>query len=205
MLGFAVYFIPQPVDMNVDNVGGCIEAHLPDMIENHGACNNTARVSAEIFKQRELLLRKLQFNSTAACLAPKEVEFKIGHMQARSFRLVWRASPQESAHTGQHLGDGKRFGEVIIATALETQHTLIDRAPRRKNQHRRADTLSAQAMDQVQPIHVGKCEIDHQRVVRVFHREPFRLPGLRTGIDAEASLGEGPGEKIANCGVVLDY
>ena len=60
-------------------------------------------------------------------------------------------------------------------------------------------------MDQVQPIHVGKGEIDHQGVMHSFHSKPFRLGTLGAGIDTEASLGESPGEKIPNCVVVLDY
>ena len=169
------------------------------MIENHGACNNAACVAAEILKKGELLLGKLQLVPSAAGLAPNEIEFKIGDAQARCFRLIGRASPQEGAQPREDLGDSKRLGEVVVTTAFETQHTLIDRTPRGKNQDGRADTLSTQTMDEVQPIPVRQGEIDHHRVMHAFDGELFRLFGFRTGIDTEASLGERYGEKIANC------
>jgi hypothetical protein len=38
-----------------------------------------------------------------------------------------------------------------------------------------------------------------------FHSKSLGLSTLGTGVNTEASLGQGPGEKIANCVVVLNY
>src|ERR1700759_108498 len=59
-LARAIYFRSQTVDVYVDDVGGWIKTHTPDMVEDHRASDDTARVAAQILEQRELLRRKLE-------------------------------------------------------------------------------------------------------------------------------------------------
>src|SRR5271154_1049710 len=51
----SIYLPAQTVDVNIDNVRIRLNAHPPNLIEDHGPCNNPARVSAQIRQKSELL------------------------------------------------------------------------------------------------------------------------------------------------------
>src|ERR1035438_2096754 len=60
LLPLAIHLPPQPIDMHVHNIGVRLDAHSPDLIENHGTRNHAACVPAKILQQYELLRCKLQ-------------------------------------------------------------------------------------------------------------------------------------------------
>jgi len=57
MGGVVVNFAPKAVNMDIDNVSGGIDAHLPHVVENHAAGNDAPGVPAEVFQKRKLLRR----------------------------------------------------------------------------------------------------------------------------------------------------
>ncbi len=62
-VGFAIHFIAQAVDVHIHNIRGGVDAHLPDVVEDHGAGDDAAGVAAEVFEQGELLLGELELRS----------------------------------------------------------------------------------------------------------------------------------------------
>jgi hypothetical protein len=63
VLGFAVDFIAEAMDVDIDNVGGGVDAHLPDVVEDHGARDDAADVAAEVFEEGEFLLGELELDA----------------------------------------------------------------------------------------------------------------------------------------------
>ncbi len=55
-----VYLPAKTVDVYIDDVGIGLYPHTPDLVEDHGACDNAARISAQIFQKNELLRRQIQ-------------------------------------------------------------------------------------------------------------------------------------------------
>jgi hypothetical protein len=56
----AIDLAAQPIDVNIHDVGIRLNAHAPDLVENHRARHHAARIAAEILQQDELLGRELQ-------------------------------------------------------------------------------------------------------------------------------------------------
>jgi hypothetical protein len=77
----------QTVNVNVDYIGGRIEAHMPHMLEDHSSSNYTACVPAKVLQQGELLRGKLQDAVTPPRFATDQIKLEIGNFQPRRFLL----------------------------------------------------------------------------------------------------------------------
>src|ERR1700677_1366736 len=75
-----VNLTPQTIDMDVDHVGGGIDSHPPDVVQNHGASHHSAFISTKIFQQRKLLWSQLQQVLAPSCFATYEVKLQIGSL-----------------------------------------------------------------------------------------------------------------------------
>src|ERR1700693_4300959 len=65
------------INMDVDDVGGGIDPHPPDVVQNHGASHHRTLSSAKKILQRKLLRSKLQQVHAPSCCATYEFELKI--------------------------------------------------------------------------------------------------------------------------------
>ena len=204
VLGFAVDFVAQAMDVDVDDVGGGVDAHLPDVIEDHGAGDDAAGVAAEVFEESEFLLGELELDAGAAGFAADEVDFEIGDAEAGGFRLAGGAAAEQSAKTSLEFGDGEGLGHVVVAAAFEAEDALVDGAARGEDEDGRGDSLGAEALDQLQAVDVGEGEVDDERVVDAFEGEPLGFAAVGASVDAKAGFGERAGEKLANGGVIFD-
>ena len=59
LLSGAINFAAQSVNMYVNNIRVWLNAHAPDLVENHGTCDHAPCIPAQILQQGELLLRQL--------------------------------------------------------------------------------------------------------------------------------------------------
>ena len=55
LLPAAIDFAAQTIDMDIDNVRVGLNPHAPDLIENHRAGDDPARIAAKILEQNKLL------------------------------------------------------------------------------------------------------------------------------------------------------
>src|ERR1700733_5649453 len=69
-----VNLAPQTIDMDVDDVGGGIDPHPPNVVQNHGASHHPTFISAKIFQQRKLLWSQLQQVLAPSCFATYQVK-----------------------------------------------------------------------------------------------------------------------------------
>ena len=175
------------------------------MVEDHAAGDDASGVAAKVFEEGELLLGELELGASAMCFAADQVELEIGDTQAGGLGLIGRATPEKGTQAGDDFGDGEGLGEVVVASALKAEDTLIDRTARGKNEHGRGDSLGAEPMDEVEAVHVGEGQVDDHGVVYAFKRPALRLVPTAAGIDPEAGFVDGPGEKFTNCTIVFDY
>ena len=131
-LAFAVYFITQTVDLDIDNVSGGIDSHTPDAVQDHRAGDHPASVTHQVLQKRELLRCELQQFTASSRFAANQIEFQVGNPEAYSFGLARRTPPHQVAYTGQQFGEGKRLGEIVIASLLQaaTRSSTVRRAER---------------------------------------------------------------------------
>src|ERR1700678_3131248 len=77
-----VYLPAKTVDVYIDDVGIRLYPHTPDFVEDHGPCDNAARIPAQIFQQNEFLRCQIQDLPASGSLTPEQIEFEIEHSQA---------------------------------------------------------------------------------------------------------------------------
>ena len=70
----SIDFTPKAINMNIDNVGIGLNAHAPNLIENHGARDDATWIPAQILKQSEFLPGEMQDLTVAKSLPPKEIQ-----------------------------------------------------------------------------------------------------------------------------------
>ncbi len=140
-LGIMIDFVPQPVNVNIDDIRSRIDPHLPYVIQNHRSCYDPARVAAQILQQNEFLRRQTQGLAAAGRFASNEVQLQIADLKAQRFPLLGTGPPQQISHPRQQFGQSERLSEVVVATLLQTQDPFINRPPGGQNQDRNIATL----------------------------------------------------------------
>lgn len=120
-------FFPQFADVDVDEVGAGIEGVVPHLAEEFGAGADVADVLKQDFEQAEFA--RAEFDAATGALggALGNVEGEIG--QAEKDRTGLAAATGDGADAGDDLGHGKRFGEVVIGSGIESADALVDIAP----------------------------------------------------------------------------
>ncbi len=192
------------IDVNIDDVGGGIETHAPDVIENHGSGDDASGVAAEILEQRKLLAGELQLALAAMSLAAYEIKFEVGDTQAGRFLLRGRAAAKQVAQAGKKFGEREWLGEIVVATLFKSTDTLIDGAAGGKNKYGRLTALRAATGDQLKAIAVGESKIDDESIVDSLQREVFAGSCIGGGIDFVSRLGQSAAKKILNFQIVFN-
>src|SRR3954451_7390689 len=82
---FPVYFVANAADQHIDYVGLRIETVIPDMLEDHGLGDDSARVPHQEFKERKLARLQLDALGTALHLAGQKVQAQVADLQAGRF------------------------------------------------------------------------------------------------------------------------
>src|SRR5271157_819503 len=90
LLPLAIHLAAQAVYVNIHNIGIGLNAHTPNLVENHRARDDAARIPAEIFEQDEFLGGKLQRLAGTGGFTAKQVQLKIENTQP-SCLVAWRA------------------------------------------------------------------------------------------------------------------
>jgi len=199
-----VDFAAKPVDVDVDDIGVWLDAHAPDLIEDHGAGDDAAGVAAEIFEQDEFLRGEGEGLAGAGGLAAEEVELEIEDAEAGG--LGWRGGfpPEQIAQAGEQLGHGERLGEVIVATLLEAADAVVDGAAGGEDEDGGVDAELTEPEDESDAVLVGQPEIDDENVVLVFGGEALASLGVAGDIDLIAGLGERAFQKSLDFYLVFD-
>src|ERR1700722_13315465 len=110
---FRVYLPAKTVDVYIHNVGIRLDSHTPDFIEDHGACDNAARIPAQIFQKNEFLRRQIQDLAAPGSLTSEQIQFEIEHSQASALGGRRVVSLHQIAQPRKQLGKSEWLGQVI--------------------------------------------------------------------------------------------
>src|SRR5579863_1442308 len=104
----SIHLAAKAINMHIDHVGIGLDAHSPDLIENHGASDNAAGVAAEVLEEDKLLRRELEDFAGAGGLAAKQVELEIENAKTRRLMGWGAVAADEVAQPGEKLGERER-------------------------------------------------------------------------------------------------
>jgi hypothetical protein len=124
-----IQLFPQMPHINVHDVGQPLKTLVPDVLDDHGARKDPARMRGQIFQQRVFLGGQFDLFAGAFDILRKPVNFQIADAQHAG--PVDRPAPQQRLDAHQQFGKGKRLGQVIIRARLEIppDNKLVKRVP----------------------------------------------------------------------------
>ena len=140
----------------------------------------------------------------AGGLAPQQIQFKIEDAQAGCLAAGRAVAPEQIAQPGQQFRQREGLGQVIVAALLQAAHAVINAAPRRQDQHRRADPQLTQLENQADPVHVRQSKVNNQDVERSVNRQPLGGFAIRCRLHLVASLLQRSAQEALNIDFVLN-
>ena len=189
MSPLGVHLASKTIDVNIYNICIRLNPHAPHLIQDHGSCNDTTRVAAEILQKCELLGCQIQNFAAARCLSSQQVQFQIKDAQAA--HLYSRRIPLEQvAQPCKQFRQGKWLRQIIIPALFKPSYSIIHRTSRRKDQYRRADSKLTQSENQPDAILIRQPEVDNQGIVLSFDRKPLRCSAITRCFDTVPCLSQ---------------
>jgi hypothetical protein len=188
--------------MDFHYVGRGIEVVAPDVPQDLLARYDLVLVSHEVFEKAELLRLKLYFFFLAAGAAGNEIQRKVGNFELH--RLVASlGSPDEAFYAGQELRKDERFDQIVITSALKSEHAIINAALRAQNENRCIDSLIPQLPQQFQAILSGEHEIEHQDIMGSLSGYRETVNAVRGDLDLEFGFRQSLAYEIGSAQIVL--
>ncbi len=111
---------------------------------------------------------------------------------------------QQRLDARQQLGEGERLGEVVVAAGLEPLDAVIDAAQRRQHQHRGADALGAQLLDDRQPVELRQHAVGDDEIEVALGGAEQAIAAVGGVIDGIAALAQPLDQEARRLGVILD-
>jgi hypothetical protein len=195
--------VAQTVNVDINDVRCWIDAHLPNVVEDHTSRHDAPGIATQIFQEHEFLRGEAQGLTIARRLPAHKIELQVGHANTQCFALWSTRAPEEVAEAGKQFRQGERFGKVIIPALFQSQDAFIDRTSRRQNQNRSVTALRAASPDEIQAVTVGQAEVDDECVMNALKGERFGGRSVRSRVNLVSGFRERSLEKIANCLIVL--
>src|SRR5262245_48914993 len=107
-----IYLAPQPLHVNLDQIGKRVEVYIPYMLADLGPADDFARAPREVFQQRVLFAGQLDPTAGALDLMRAHIDCQVGDFDfLRAQRL---ATPQERPRPRQQFMKIKWLCQVIV-------------------------------------------------------------------------------------------
>lgn len=105
----------------------------------------------KVFEETQLAGAEFQARVPAPCLAPEQVEGKVGDFE--NGRVEWHAAPGQGAHAGDDFGEHEGFWQIIVRAEVETVDSVVRIAAGGEKKHRRGAMLRAQFAKHIKGRH----------------------------------------------------
>ena len=175
---------------------------VPGVLEQLEAREHAARPAHERLEQRELLRRELDLGVAAPDAPRGRVEAQVADREHR--RPLGRAAPGERPQPGEQLGERERLRQVVVGAGVEAADAILDRVARGQHQHRRPDAVRAQPAADLDAVHAGEHQVEHDRVVLGRARHPQRVFAGAGDVGGVRLLDEPAPQQRRELGLVLD-
>src|SRR6266702_3888987 len=115
----------QPRNVHVDHVGLRIEMIVPDVLQQHGTRHHLTGMLHQIFEQAEFARLECQFVLAAGDAMGEPVELEIADPVERVFGRT-AAPARQHLDTGQQLGEGIGFWQIVVAAGTQALDAVVD-------------------------------------------------------------------------------
>ena len=112
-----LYFSAQSADVYIDDIGLRIEMITPDLVQQHGACENLIRLTHEKLQQTKLHGLKMDLFPSPSDFMGSGVHGQVGNAQQRFMELCVNA-PGQGIEPGKQFRKGIGLHQIIVTTGL---------------------------------------------------------------------------------------
>ena len=150
----------ESIDVDVDDVGVRLDAHAPDLVEDHGAADDAAGIAAEEFEQRELVGGELELFVPSGGLAAEEIEAEIEDLEDGDIVNGRGVAADEVAEAGEEFRSGEGLDEVVVAAGFQAADAIVDGAASGEDEDGGAEALLLETGDEGEAVFVGQAEVE---------------------------------------------
>src|SRR5581483_7130019 len=157
LLGLAA----QITDEDLEGVGPRAAFVAPDPVDDDAVRQHLTWVLEEQFEQGELRLGELQKSLAAAGFVRDRIEREVA--EAKNVTFGGQA-PQESTEAGEQLRERERLDQIVVGAGIETLDPFGYRVLGGENQNGRGIGNCPQPAANLEAVHLGHADVEHERV-----------------------------------------
>src|SRR6478672_442068 len=197
----AVDLASQSAHVDVDQVRERIVVVVPNVRVDLGAGDDAAGVPHEVLEQRVLLRGEVDLALTTTGRVTPRIDDEVGDGELGLKDVA--AAPDESAEPREELAEVEGLGEIVVGAGVEAGDLVVDGIARREHEDGHVDAFSSDLSADLETVHFGQDDVEHDRVVVVDSREKERFRPVRRVVDRVRRLAKPPGDRFAQLSVVL--
>jgi hypothetical protein len=197
-----VNLMSQSSHMNIDEIGLRDEFVIPDILQQHGACQHLVFAAHHIFEELELSWQELDDTIRSLGGSFDEIEFERTDLERRGPAV--RRPTQQGLDPGDQFHSREGLCEVIIATRPQAAHAIIDGAKCAQDKNGRAHALVSQCLNNRQAVHSGQQAIDNHGVRIPYPRPVQACEAVRGPVHVEPVIAEFGSDFLSRLFVIFD-
>ena len=199
-----VELLAQVADVGLEHARVAAEVVLPDVLEELRAREHAARVEHEVAQQAVLGRGELDVLPRAHDLVRVLVELDVLEREAARLGLGQAAAAQDRADPGDELLEAEGLRDVVVAAEGEAADLVVGRVAGREEDDRHPRALGAEALGDVEALHVREHDVEHDEV-RLERGDRGERVGAGPGrLDLEALEAQGHAHDVDDVGLVVD-
>src|SRR5260221_3181616 len=200
-----VDLVTQVVNVDIHDIGECVQVVAPDCVNDLCAREYPAWMGHQVFQQRKLFGRQLDDATAAACLVPHQVERQITHHELRGLIKTTIPATQQGVDARQEFLHGERLGEVIIGPHVEARHTVFNRSACREHQHGRHNVFGAHLTADFESVNAGHHHIKNHHIVGITEGKiKTGVPVVRQ-VDGVALFQQDAAQQVRQALLIFNY
>ena len=169
----SIDFVPEIIDIDVDDVREGVKIKVPHVLGNHRAREHASRVSHHVFQQRVFLRGQVDPLPAARDFMAGGVQDEIVDLQ--NTRRVAGSSTQQGPCPGDQFFNGKGFGEIVVRAGIQPFHALVHSRASGQNEDRGGHLGVSYGFQDVDAGQAGQHEIEDDQVIVDFRGQVSTL------------------------------
>ncbi len=165
-LSWAIDLVTNIFHVDVDDIGRWIRRHIPNLLQQGGACYGAPWSSHHELKDREFTWSEIDPPPIAlyATLIPMQDEVPNSRRSSRHVTIA----TQQRLHSCLAFQPGKGFDEIIIRATFESLHLILYPTATRQHENRKARLAVLYLPEHINPIQRGEIDIQDDQIIALF-------------------------------------
>src|SRR5271166_5090834 len=164
-----VYLVAQAADVSFNDAGMGIEVNVPDIFEQHGACDYLPGVFQEILEQSKFARQEIDGHAATKNIAGQEIDLQICEMQGR-FDPGAPGTATQCRDAREQFRERERLYQVVVRAGIQALHPVVNAAERGQKHYGRRVPRLTHCLNHAQAVNVWQHAIDDQQIPGLGYR-----------------------------------